>query len=424
MFNNNIYFLLKSHVYISEKKKEILLYNTMNGKYIESRNESVIKIVRQLNKVENLYCIELSSLEIQRNEEINKFLLDARGKSIGEFIKKKDLKKRPVILRPMLGIKKNSNLKRFCFNNNQIMDYLRDLSLSINSECQFNCKYCSDGFKQFECCHNDQSNSELPITIIHNILSQIEFSSIRNFNISGGNIFNYSEFDKLLELISKFDFKKEFFVHFKNIPNSLNLNKFQKLNNFNINILVDQTVNDEEIKDLLRKLKNKTNYSFNLILQCEESLKNYSKMLKKLNLRNYFFKPYFNGSNLDFFRKFVFIDKEQILNTKYSLKEIYSKNIYNNFLFGDLSIKNTGEVYTNLYRKNVGNIKKKSIREIIYTELNEGTSWTLTRDKITPCKSCIYDSLCPSISKIELSTISKNRIKVVGCNNYMKFREN
>jgi len=43
-----------------------------------------------------------------------------------------------------------------------------------------------------------------------------------------------------------------------------------------------------------------------------------------------------------------------------------------------------------------------TLKEIVLYELSQTNSWKLTRDKIDPCKNCLFQQLCPPISNYEL----------------------
>ena len=60
-----------------------------------------------------------------------------------------------------------------------------------------------------------------------------------------------------------------------------------------------------------------------------------------------------------------------------------------------------GKVYANVYHEPLGTIDD-DIRELIYKEMDKGTSWRRIRD-MKPCCDCVYQWLCPSPSNYELA---------------------
>jgi len=112
--------------------------------------------------------------------------------------------------------------------------------------------------------------------------------------------------------------------------------------------------------------------------------------------------PYFDGSNLDFFERNVFLSKEIILGAKPSFREIFARQAINGNNFGKLTIFPDGRIYSNVNMPRLGNIKRHSLYEAVYKEMLHGRGWRLTRRNVNPCKRCVYDSLCPPLSNYEL----------------------
>jgi len=49
------------------------------------------------------------------------------------------------------------------------------------------------------------------------------------------------------------------------------------------------------------------------------------------------------------------------------------------------------------------------IKDVTIKALKTGKAWFNTRDRVTPCKDCIYKYLCPSPSNYEL-TLGRNNL--------------
>lgn len=115
---------------------------------------------------------------------------------------------------------------------------------------------------------------------------------------------------------------------------------------------------------------------------------------------NYQYVPIYNGRNLDFFKKNVFLNEDDICNEPLSMQSIFRRQTLNEFYFGNVTIMFNGDVYNNINNDCIGNIFCHSLLQLL---LNNGKShnWFLTRDKITPCNKCIYCFLCPPISNYE-----------------------
>ena len=133
------------------------------------------------------------------------------------------------------------------------------------------------------------------------------------------------------------------------------------------------------------------------------------------NIENYSIQPYFNGDNTAFFEENVYISKDDILckENVVTMKDVFIKQTINLNQFGKLFILNNGKIHTSLLRKPIGEFGKDSIHSILYKELKENKNLYKTRDKLIPCKNCLYNFLCPPISNYE-KVIKKQNL----CNVY------
>ena len=384
---------------------------------LETNDLSAINLIKRMMKYENLYCIEIKSGSLRNKRELALFIKMMIKNSFA-MISNEYNSKRPIRLMPILGLQKREDKKRVKFDNNFIMKYLKDVTIFLNNSCDLNCNFCSDAFQSFNCCTADNFNpEELPISLIHKIIKEIEFSSMQKLYIAGGNILHYSDFKNLVELLDTVPKTKVFLINILNSQQSINLELLKTIKNAEINYLVSDVRLDKVKKYINKLLQNHKKIKFTFIVKSENELENMSNIVLEMGIQEISeLKPYQNERNKDFFEKYVFFSKKKLFMQNLSLKEIYKKMICNNFLFGNIFIKTNGDIYTSLFEKKFGNIADASIREAIHNELNSGFVWTLTRDKIKPCKSCVYCYICPSISNYEINPKDLNSLLQTGCN--------
>lgn len=135
----------------------------------------------------------------------------------------------------------------------------------------------------------------------------------------------------------------------------------------------------------------------------EEELETVSKLIDQHELQNYKIVPVYDNTNLPFFEKQVFLEKEDIFSKPVSMQEIMRKQVLNTNNFGKLFITSDGSVYAgSTLEAQIGNLHTESIRQLIHKEMTEGKSWLRIRDQ-KPCCNCIYQWLCPSPSDYELA---------------------
>ena len=84
------------------------------------------------------------------------------------------------------------------------------------------------------------------------------------------------------------------------------------------------------------------------------------------------------------------------------MKEIFANQTLNTYNFGRLYIKSKGNVLTKGNKEPIGNIKKDTIKRIIFNEISTGNLWLNIRDN-QPCSDCLYQWLCPSPSDYEIA---------------------
>ena len=164
----------------------------------------------------------------------------------------------------------------------------------------------------------------------------------------------------------------------------------------------DFPVHEKELKKILNNLNNtQIKYSLVYILQKELEIEMISKINKSFNVDNYTIKPFFNKENMKFFLNNIFIKKEHFIEEKIEINEIYRNASINKYDFGKLIILNDGKVHANVNAPNIGTLGKDSIFDIVYKEMHHGTNWRRLRTKVTPCKNCTYELLCPPLSNYE-----------------------
>lgn len=110
--------------------------------------------------------------------------------------------------------------------------------------------------------------------------------------------------------------------------------------------------------------------------------------------------PVYTGDNLPFFRKHVFLDREDLAEPGLSKREVFAHQLLNTHFFGKLYVTPDKKVYANLNRPPLGTTDD-TVYDLLYREITEGSSWMLTRSE-GACRSCPYRWLCPSPSNYEL----------------------
>lgn len=386
------YVYIEPFVYTVYKNNQVLLYNTYSGNYIiEKVSEEIfsdflnkllnskIRIIEYLNK----YNVPVITQFIEKCKEM--FIADFH---FGEkpFIQPFDFR----IIYDLNYLKTTDNYRRISSLVKQI-----NIVLSKSTNCK-NEKLNKNGIKQFLFPSDFGTDCSIDADSLASCLSNVKFN-IENISIIG-DFFQYKNLQKVLDLFNKnqityfayyLDFKSNFFF----------------TNNF-INATfvfwIDFPYNKskiEEINSVLQPIK--VNYFFNYIVTSEKEYFEFEILNSKERIQPFKIIPFFNDENYDFFKKNIFINKEDIFSQMElnDTKIISNMNINSNF-FGELYFVPDNKIYTNLNSKELGSIGD-NWKLLLQERLLNDPIWFNIRNQ-KPCSKCLYQFLCPSPSNYEL----------------------
>jgi len=391
---------LEPYSFIWRFKKNGLIYNTLTYESIEFKNIGIIKnIMDQIVDIKNMYCTKISEKELNNNL-LRPFILKLKMKHSGGIIKCNSLYYKPVFLPPKLKFVPsidNNNTEYRLSNNDNNKRYLKELNLYINGTCIHNCSGCQYNYKQTLFC--TKSENKLSLEDIIRFTNQIDVYSLRRINIIGGNIFNYN-ISELYFTLNKFPSLKMYHINYRNANDGITfINEFLNDNN-RLNIMITFPVEESIFDSFFKKISQSfINYLF-MVASIEE-FNVTLRLIDKYNIDKYEIKPIYTGSNISFFMKYVFMSKNDIINTKLSRQQIFQKEVINSFDFGKITIKSDSTVFANVNMPQLGTINTP-LNELLFNEINKGYSWKRTRIKFEPCSTCVYQLLCPSPSNYEI----------------------
>ena len=169
----------------------------------------------------------------------------------------------------------------------------------------------------------------------------------------------------------------------------------KEVNNYFIEVIIENVnfepkiFNENRIKFIF-KIKNEIEYNeYNTIV-----------LDKKIDCN---FELDISKCELNFLEKFVFLDKTDILEMKITKRNYDANKVLNKNLFGKLIIKNNFIYNAEEKGRNIATLKNRiDIKELIFDALVNSNQWFLTRNKVQPCKSCIFRNICPPISEYEI----------------------
>ena len=97
--DKNYWFVIEPYVYISVTKKEVLLYNTLDGVTLESEKVEVVKLMHEVIEKENFGVVFLISDRLYQSD-IHDFVMMLRENFMGDIIDAELSSGKPVQISP------------------------------------------------------------------------------------------------------------------------------------------------------------------------------------------------------------------------------------------------------------------------------------------------------------------------------------
>lgn len=396
---NTFWLYLEPFTFLWHKKDKGIIYNSVSYQVIEFHNTGLVQdIVKELLNINNLYCIEITEKQLS-NKGLNNLVSSITQSNSGGLVRKNITHKKPVIIPPYprVFLDKDYITKE---NTLAVNENLIGLNIFINGDCELDCTLCSSMYKQV--LHCTKSDHYIGIDLLENIFTQIAGYDLTFINLLGGNISKYNEIENLIDLIAinnKLTFN--LYIDFRNI--SVNFLKyFENINNCVLTICFHASSLEKINNNQIFRQINCINYKFICYLENRNEYDLFNSFLNKYNIEEFSFIP-INANNVSF-KEMVSISKEELNNVKLTRREVFVNKTLNSNSFGVLNILANCNVYTNLNLEPIGSIRNDEIKYLVYKSFNDSSSWFLTRDKVVPCKDCIYCYLCPPPSNYEINS--------------------
>ena len=402
------WFYIEPYVHLACKSNDCLFYNTLSGKALIYWNDpDIAGLVRRLSSPANSRVVRLNGDDLQKGR-ISTFVRNVREHFMGDVLDTAYSSAKPVqmVHRPKIeeDAERLKSDKEHSVGEGEL-GYLSDVSFYINTECCENCPGCRGYLKQFLCCTRSiHKKQEMTPSALSHLLSQIEGSPVSRIHILGGNMFLHSQLRSMVEILKAKPREVAFYLHYSHLGDSCGRMDLLDFDRARYQVIVTPPYSPELFRAAREKVvghESSTNFVF--VVHSDEDIQQAKGMIETCGAASHTLKPYFNGENGAFFYESVFMDLEDILNTRPSHKAIYANQVLNRLNFGRLIVMSNGKVYANLNKPSLGNWKKDEIKQILYKEMYHGKSWRRTRLKVEPCRHCILAALCPPLGNYELA---------------------
>lgn len=379
---------LEPYVYVSILKEEALLYNTLDGYILHSKNKKIVSLIEELYAIENIGVI---SIKLGESDTVDSFILELREHFMGDAIPAISSVK-PIQLMPHFRIDNDKMSNSFNIN---ILSSLMEITFMANNSCSKKCKYCNLYHNQFDACTKYKTDNNLleilDIKVFFDIIMPY-FDYLYKINIIITNTDNYITLNFLENLPNKVKEKCTIIINYKNY---IHLSE-SFISLFHKNLEVQIT----DLKLLKTRQKNNNGIFLNYIIQSEDDLLYLSKN-KIINTSN--ITLFHNGDNTSFCHEQLKFNIKDLQMNVVKMQQIHQNKAINSFFYGKLYLYIDGSIRLHPNTTIIGNILKESMLTIISKIVNDKNNlWFLTRDKKKYCNNCIFKYLCPPVTPIEL----------------------
>lgn len=379
--------ILNQFCYCEKKNNHYLFYNTLN-------NECQILHDKEISFANQLAKRELVEIKEKDFTNINKAIIDnlINKNIIAEVSNDNLTKKQPFIYEPFIKITHSHNSKEEnneYFTSHGALDNIREVIVEISTTTNKKYKYAN---KQFKYPEWRQEKHTIDIKNLYRILSNLKYVNT-NISFVIGDINKSENHDQILSIINRCA-NASLYLHL----NSANLNIINSVSN---NIYIYAYIDNDTDNNTICNIKHKKTSLIQIISNNKE-LNTYKKNDIQKCGKEIDIKPYFNLKNMNFFKKNVFIDFDDIFAKKKDMRQIMTKKNINDIFYGKITISVCGKIYLSKNLPSVGNIEQHSLNEVVYKGMRKNSLWFKTRDQVDDCTNCLLTAFCPCISNYEL----------------------
>ncbi|MBP7496460.1 MAG: hypothetical protein KA792_02190 [Bacteroidales bacterium] len=343
--------------------------------------------------------------EINKSQIID-FIKQIEKYFFGFLVKDTDAIKKPI--QPNLFFYKNSiyyNVKKIVNNKliNSFGNLINEITIMLYDDF-FNKKQLikyNEAYKQFIFPKFVKNSNNYDKALLIDFINQIKATKKIKLNL----VIDISKIEKdfiiMFNKYSNFGIEYHIVVHNK-LNFDIALEKLLLIINYNkdvlFNFLVVPPINSKKLFKLNTRLNFNNNFKFSFIVQNEKEINEVHTYICNNKLFKFDIIPYYNKKNIHFLKKYVYIRKKDILKHIQTFEELYFKEFYNISNFGKIIVDYNGDIYSNINKQKLGNIRINSFNQIVEKEIFEKRIWEINRNKVNPCSNCIYKILCPPIS--------------------------
>lgn len=388
---------IEPYCFIFQEKEEAVIYNYLNGAYLHIKDSPLLQqAIHELNAPDNGYNTVIPE-KFMENSDFNRFIEDIKASYSGDIIPVSDLPQKPFLFFPEVSIREKMSdfEKAYSFAGKELLKNINEATIYLPAPCNYGCKGCKQYDKQFGHCSDFQKLNSLHIAEYAVLFAEFQAAGVARVNFMGGDLTVYEQREELLTVLKNYDFKKEFYFDIRQL--SPVCHTFLRDETFGMTVWVHPPYEPETLLHRKEQFEKEIT-EWRVIVESEQDLEQVELLFpeeEKLSIH-----PFYNSANYSFFEKYVFYDLSDLLAEPIDKKTIFRRQVLNENYFGKIYLSPEGDLYTHPNLPPVGNIREKTLTEMVFQEMKTPYAWMKIRDE-APCKTCVNKFLCPSPGNYE-----------------------
>ncbi len=374
----NTFFFFYPHCYLKSTDKEILVYDTLNKRYVYQKKYPLLQSEKK--SIQRGYL----TVSDKHNDFLNRCLINDLGyyldfENVVPFMYNRNIEFVTSLDKERKSI--GYNLQSY---TNSL---LRDVTILLNN-----------GKKELtveECLQMEYpiyNNASIDIDYLLKQLSSFQF--LETIILSGE--LKKSLLCNALEYAQKHNVHVIYRILYDSVVNTTTFELLDKYSNLSIELLVDSLSEIAQIKTIIKDK-----------ICVKAIIKTVNDVEKFKGLEDILYLPVFSLKcvNTDVLMQMI-LSEEEILNSTKTIKDYLLSDYINPAIYGHLTIDYDGSVLC--LGNRIASIYETDLASLVNHWIGEdGCIWYETRKKKDMCRDCALQSLCPPISIYEKMGIYK-----------------
>ncbi|EGF51958.1 TIGR04150 pseudo-rSAM protein [Bacteroides fluxus] len=377
-----------------------VFYNCENTSFVQFEiTPLLLKYCFRINDFNNMYTIAIDP-EDENDTVFCKWLNRIVNNHIGKIVSLAFIDKKPFSLPPILNLRHELEERRmddFYYRPINIANNFHEVTFLLGGE-----RMSEEETGYYKQTHYPISSEfRLEVSNICSFLDNNNIRYLQQINIVSGELSAYPDLEFLLEKLFQYDIPLTYFFRGNDVEGVSKVLKYTSSGKISLGLYFADVKSFQETESLLKD--GGIDYRWIFLLREENEWEQAQRIVETYDIEYYNLVPVVtsNVSNLDFFSENVFTSYNELSHMSLTKQNIFCNQTINSNCWGQLFITPDKKVYANLNGNSLGTIGE-DVLCLIRKEMTGGESyWKYTRDKVIPCKACIYRYLCPPPSNYE-----------------------